>query len=304
MTTIADSGPALRLTGYSSRTGVGYQVGDFTESIERGAFRRTLAANADVQLLVNHSGVPLARTKSSTMQLSEDEHGLLVEATLDPESPDVQSVARALARGDLDEMSFAFRVGDTPDAQSLNDDYTQRTIRDCDIHLGDLSIVNHGANPATSVGISSGASLADRRRYAEQIGRNVVVQTRGAFMVGLNAPTLEQRAALVQSARFGVYMPARPDGLSLARRQRRDGESLLLLQTRQNIGDGGGGDDAGTDAPPTCNFWSGVGQEGEARTSRHRPRLQGQGGGLWQREVRRPPPQHFVGRIVPGLPGG
>jgi hypothetical protein len=87
-----------------------------------------------------------------------------------------------------------------------------------------------GANPATSVGLRSGATLAERRRFAEQLGRNVVVQTRGSFAVGLEPLSMEQRGALARRAQFGISVPSRGGSLSLAARSRRDLERLILLR--------------------------------------------------------------------------
>jgi phage head maturation protease len=50
--------------------------------------QRTLSEAPDVVLLLNHEGLPLARTKAGTLTLSEDDRGLHVEADLDPEDPD------------------------------------------------------------------------------------------------------------------------------------------------------------------------------------------------------------------------
>lgn len=141
----------LHLSGYASVTESPYDMGWYSESISRGAFKNTLSQSPDVQLLVNHAGLPLARTKSGTLQLSEDNTGLRVEADLDPEDPDVQSLSRKMQRGDIDQMSFAFRTI----RQSWNDDYTNRQITELDIHRGDVSVVNQGANPATSTSIRS-----------------------------------------------------------------------------------------------------------------------------------------------------
>src|SRR5216684_9000974 len=71
------------LTGYASVTETPYEVGFYTETIKRGAFKRTLGENPDVQLLVNHDGLPLARTRSGTMRLEERDKGLWVDADLD-----------------------------------------------------------------------------------------------------------------------------------------------------------------------------------------------------------------------------
>src|SRR5215469_3828576 len=62
----------------------GPAAGGWVEQLTSRAFDNTLAANPDVQLLINHTGEPLARTKSGTMKLTRDAHGLKVWARLDP----------------------------------------------------------------------------------------------------------------------------------------------------------------------------------------------------------------------------
>lgn len=149
---IADGtgGENLRFTGYASVTESPYEMhdmfGEYTEVIRRGAFTKTLAESADVPFKVNHGGLTLARTKSGTMRLSEDATGLYVEADLDPASPDVQSLRSAMQRGDIDEMSFGFRVT----RQEWSPDWTQRDITEVNLNKGDVSVVNYGANPATA----------------------------------------------------------------------------------------------------------------------------------------------------------
>jgi HK97 family phage prohead protease len=149
-----DDGNTLRFTGYASVFNRTYQVADmfgpFDETVMPGAFRDSLAKGADVPFKINHEGMTLARTKSGTMRLAEDSHGLHVEADLDPSNPHVQALRSAMKRGDIDEMSFAFYV--TDDVWSA--DWTQRTINAVDIDKGDVSAVNYGANPFTA-----GASL-------------------------------------------------------------------------------------------------------------------------------------------------
>jgi HK97 family phage prohead protease len=92
--------------------------------------------------------LPLARTKSGTLTLTEDDQGLRVRAMLDPDDPDVQLIAPKMRRGDLTEMSFGFRVPAGGDKWS--DDRSRRTIVRADIDHGDVSIVTYAANPATT----------------------------------------------------------------------------------------------------------------------------------------------------------
>jgi HK97 family phage prohead protease len=132
--------------------------GEFTERIAPGAFSQTLSQTPDVILNVNHGaggGLPLARTKSGTLSLVQDSVGLRVEARLDRNDPDVQSLLPKMRRGDVDEMSFAFRVT----AQSWSDNYAERSIEAVNLHRGDVSIVSFGANPATMAMVRS--ALAD-----------------------------------------------------------------------------------------------------------------------------------------------
>lgn len=183
----ADDG-TLTLVGIACRTGVEYQVGWHREIILAEAFRRTLGEDPDVQLVVNHAAggqLPLARTRSGTMRLSLVDEGLQVEADLDGEDPDVQSLVRKMRRGDVDGMSFAFMVTDGGD--SWNDDYTLRTIRSLSLHRGDVSVVNQGANPLAYATVRSQeavAALTSRSRadlfdalYEVRVGKTLSAST-------------------------------------------------------------------------------------------------------------------------------
>ena len=160
----------LNLRGYATVFDADYEItdalGTYTERIAPGAFTRTLNAGADVRLLINHDGLPLARTTSGTLNLQQDDTGLLAEAQLDGASPTVQSLKSAMDRGDADQMSFAFRVT----RQDWNADYTDRTIRE--VQLFDVSVVTFPANPATSVSLRDAAGLrgVDLEAIVNQLG--------------------------------------------------------------------------------------------------------------------------------------
>ena len=146
-------GDNLSLTGYASVFNAPYEMyggasrGGWDEVVSPEAFDVTLREKPDLHLLINHEGLPLARTKSGTLQLSTDKTGLRVEApNLDRRDPDVQRLEVKMSRGDLDEMSFAFRVK----KDEWQDDESQRVLREVSLHKGDVSVVNFGANPATS----------------------------------------------------------------------------------------------------------------------------------------------------------
>lgn len=142
-------GKQIDIEGYASVTDEPYEVqdwlGEYTETIQSGAFKKTLQEKDDVRLLFNHDGIPLARTKSGTLELDEDDTGLKVNAALDTRSALASDVFVAIERGDLDEMSFAFKVT----KQKWSDDYMSRNIME--VKLFDVSVVTYPANPATSV---------------------------------------------------------------------------------------------------------------------------------------------------------
>lgn len=175
---------SLHFTGYASVFGKGYDVhggipaGGWTEFVTRSAFDTTLKANPDVHLLINHGGLPLARTKSGTLRLSADTTGLLSEADLDLRDHTVRSLAVKMERGDVDEMSFAFRVK----GQKWNQDETERSLTEVSLHKGDVSIVSFGANPHTSAAIRSAVErltnlsagdLAELRSMSDEVDQAV-----------------------------------------------------------------------------------------------------------------------------------
>ena len=135
----------LLFTGYASVFNKPYGVRDskgmYNETIKQGAFKKTLQEQDDVRFLVNHDGIPLARTSSGTLQLEEDDYGLFVKAELDPSNPTVAEVASAMKRGDLNEMSFAFAaIKDNFDNAGEN-----REVNEA--RLFDVSVVTYPANP-------------------------------------------------------------------------------------------------------------------------------------------------------------
>jgi len=147
----ADGKEFVTFDGYASVTDIGYTMwdywGEYTETVAGGAFDVTLAANPDVAFLLNHTGMTMARTTSGTLELSADTTGLRYIAKCNAKRTDVANLALAIDDGDVDESSFAFRIK----AGSWSPDYLAYTITEVDIDRGDVSAVNYGANPNTSI---------------------------------------------------------------------------------------------------------------------------------------------------------
>ena len=146
-----DGGP-VRVSGYAAVFNEETNIaGMFTETIMPGAFTAAIERGDDVVFLVNHDGLPLARTRSGTLRLTQDERGLYIESELDPNDPDVRSIVPKMKRGDLDKMSFAF----VPTRQSWDDtgDIPKRMIED--VELFDVAIVTTPAYNGTEIGLRS-----------------------------------------------------------------------------------------------------------------------------------------------------
>lgn len=138
----------------------GPTAGGFTEVVRSSAVTKSLKESDDVRFLINHDGLPLARTKAGTMYLESDDIGLFVDVpAMDLSNPRAQELRSALQRGDVDQMSWAFYVT----RQQWNDDYTMRQI--IEARMVDVSAVTYPANPDTVVGIRSDEDcLRDSKR--------------------------------------------------------------------------------------------------------------------------------------------
>lgn len=118
------------------------------EKIMSGAFSGVLGD--DVRLLFNHDpNHVLGRTKSGTLQISQDAVGLRIKADV-PDTQTARDLAVLMARGDVDSMSFAFEV-DPADVR--NDKVDENNSVDTILkvkRLYDVSVVTYPAYLAAS----------------------------------------------------------------------------------------------------------------------------------------------------------
>ncbi|RME97120.1 MAG: HK97 family phage prohead protease [Alphaproteobacteria bacterium] len=145
-----------RLEGHAAVFDMPAKIGGFTETIARGAFAASLEKRDDILALVDHDqSRVLARTKSGTLKLSEDDKGLAFSLDV----PDTQAGRDVLAlaeRGDLGGMSFGFRV---PKGGAR---WRGNTRELCEIDLMEISVVS--AWPAYE-----GTSIQARRRMPPRL---------------------------------------------------------------------------------------------------------------------------------------
>ena len=99
------------LSGYAAVYNVETSIADlFREAIKPGAFAAAIGGRDDVRALYNHDpNFVLGRTKSGTLKLSEDARGLRYDVTL-PDTTWVKDLHTSIARGDISQSSFGFRV--------------------------------------------------------------------------------------------------------------------------------------------------------------------------------------------------
>lgn len=147
-----DSEDGWTVSGYAAVFDSPSEPLPWTEYVRRGAFKKTINDGADVRLLIDHTGVPLARTKSGTLSLREDDKGLFMEARLDPNNPDAVKMRSALMRGDVTQMSFAF--------ETIKDGWnSDRSVRELkEVRLHDVSLVTYPAYEETSAEIRNNQS--------------------------------------------------------------------------------------------------------------------------------------------------
>lgn len=161
-----DGDAGVTLTGYASTFSEPYDMGWYSETVDPEAFSRTLGRKPDVRLLVNHAGLPLARTTVAgpvgRLTLDTDKRGLMVTASLDPADPDVASLVPKMRSGVLNQMSFGFRTI----TDAWDDDMSKRTLRELDLNDGDVSVVTYPANPNTQAAVRGLGSNVDAIRSA------------------------------------------------------------------------------------------------------------------------------------------
>lgn len=160
-------------------------AGEFVERIDPKALATT--DMKDVRLFVNHdmSKIALARSKNGngTMSFTVDATGVNMRAILDIDNnAEARALYSAVQRGDLDGMSFGFRVRGQ-EWSNLDSERPTRTITDISI-IHEVSAVNFPAYPQTSISARSTeetdySPLAEARaKHTEETASDVLEMER------------------------------------------------------------------------------------------------------------------------------
>ena len=158
-----------KVEGYAATFNTVANIGQFSEVIQPGAFKRTLANGDDVVCLFNHDdNMLLGRRSAGTLTLQEDSKGLQFSCDL-PETTTAKDVYANLRAGNLKECSFGFYVnGPEGERWSQQPDGTMlRTL--LDVTLFDVSVV---VNPAYG-----GTSASARNVIADYVEARMVSLT-------------------------------------------------------------------------------------------------------------------------------
>lgn len=190
----ADSDPEeeLVIEGYAavfeSETLIGELPWGFYEKIDKKAFDGV--DMSDVPLKYNHSDtVPiLARTRNKSLELSVDEKGLKVRATL-LDTQDARDMYKRIKAGLLDKMSFAFTIKE--EIVSEDEDGTiHRCITAFD-RIFDVAIVDLPAYDDTEISVGSrkkleswkGSLESEKQRMKKQCKKTLDSKTRKTILL-------------------------------------------------------------------------------------------------------------------------
>ena len=145
------SGKGKTLSGHAAVFNSEANLGNFSEVIRRGAFSKSLATGSNVRALYHHDGgALLGSTKSGTLQLREDAHGLAFVLVL-PDTTTGKDLAILVDRGDVSGCSFGFRVAPGGDRWEQRDGLMLRELTNVD--LVEITLTADPAYQDTSVAL-------------------------------------------------------------------------------------------------------------------------------------------------------
>lgn len=211
-----DTGDGMSFSGYAAVFNSPSAPLPFVESIAPGAFARSLKSRNNVFLLWSHdTSMPLASTRSKTMQLAEDSKGLVVDAML-PNTSQGRDAAELLRAGVVDSMSFGFSV--PPGGDHWSEDGSQRELRQVRLH--EVSVVAFPAYSKTSASVRSIDALADKTGAdAEALNLALDALERGEALTADQAGLLSSVVASLSPQPEPEPEPEAAPSLELLRKQ-------------------------------------------------------------------------------------
>ncbi len=120
------------LKGYAAVFDKPADLGEFTETVKAGAFRRSLIT-PDVRALYDHERQAILGRTPNTLRLSEDAKGLAFELDL-PDTTLGRDLAVLVERGDVGGCSFGFRCATGGDRWETRNGRMYRELLDVELH--------------------------------------------------------------------------------------------------------------------------------------------------------------------------
>jgi len=192
-----EDGDEPKITGHAAVFNkLSVDLAGFREKVAPGAFIESIE-KSDIRALWNHNpDYVLGRKKSGTLQLEEDKKGLAI-AISPPDTQWARDLMETIKRGDVDQMSFAFKV--VKDSWDESGKETIRTLEEVD--LFDVSPVTYPAYPQTDVKV---------RSFLEEAGLDV---NRLAVIMERHTATNDEDIAIVKQAIdvLNSYLPKAED---------------------------------------------------------------------------------------------
>lgn len=141
------------------------RIGKFIERICKGAFKKAIARNDDVHILLNHDwNRDLGSTKQGNLELEEDNIGLHARATITD-----KEVVQKARNGELVGWSFGFQ--DREVENSTERGLPLREVKDLD--LFEVSILDRAKSPAYE-GTLVAARSADGEEQIQYTGEDMI----------------------------------------------------------------------------------------------------------------------------------
>lgn len=171
---------------FEQKTDIG---GWFEETIARGAISEDVLR--DVAFFYNHdlNSKPLARTRTGKLKFTIENDGVHMDANVNLQRSDVNDMYLAINDGDIDGMSFMFRV-EADEWTDLDSDYPKRRITKIG-YVQEVSAVNYPAYEGTSINArSDGSPDGDRKALDEARAKYRAVDTAALELEKLKAKIL------------------------------------------------------------------------------------------------------------------
>lgn len=149
-----DGDKAVTLRGHAAIfNSLSEDLGGFREQIVPGAFVEAIEGD-DIRALFNHDpNLILGRNRAKTLTLAEDVRGLAI-SIIAPDTQFARDLTVSMERGDITQMSFAFRIKPNGEDWAKNDDGVWiRTVKR--VRLYDVSPVTYPAYTGTDIAVRS-----------------------------------------------------------------------------------------------------------------------------------------------------